>query len=164
MQNILYRGQIHYHSLQTLYVWSPQNRGSGEKAMIVKPKEMIFLVAYDQLMALLNLTLSPQQQILVVQIERRIKGEEKSQYLIVRQYMQGSPSLPQEIFNGESLWSFSLTRDRGCDGTLEENSSDTPLPRWKRAPGAETELLTVNNTLPCYVLDLGKLKRVAVRK
>ena len=123
------------------------------------------VVAYDQLVSLTNITSAPQSQVLLVRIAKRIKGQKVGPYIkVVYKYGANEPSLPQEIFDGESQWRFILKRDNGCDSLLGEMKATKPqtkegqvtLPRLKFT--RETEGLRDEARLPCYVLKPGNYR------
>jgi hypothetical protein len=124
------------------------------------------VIAYDPLQALTNITSAPQSQVLVVRIEKRIKGRESAGYLkVVYEYGGDQPSLPKGIFDGKSQWRFVLKRDGRCDSSLKEMKAAKPqsreeekvtLPHLKFTD--EEERLPDDTTLPCYVLKPGSYR------
>ncbi len=124
------------------------------------------VAGYDQFLSLVNLTSAPQVQLLIVRVEKRIKGREESRYIkVIYKYGTDEPSLPEEIFNGKSQWRFTLTRDHSCDCSVREMQSkqiegeggaEATLPRLKRTNA--TEEIPNNANLPCYALRPSDLK------
>lgn len=117
------------------------------------------VIAYDQLIPLMNITAAPQVQILVARLSRRIRGQEGEPYIkVVYQYGGERTSLPKEIFDGKSQWHFILERDDQCDSSLRELKATKPqnedgrinLPRLKFTSAIEG--LADDSKLPCYVL------------
>jgi hypothetical protein len=124
------------------------------------------VIAYDQLLPLINITSAPQSQVLLVRIEKRIKGRESAVYVkVVYEYGGDEPSLPKGIFDGKSQWRFLLKRDGRCDSSLREMKAGKPqskegeevtLPHLKFTD--ETEVLADDTNLPCYVLKPGNYR------
>lgn len=121
------------------------------------------VVAYDQLVALSNITAVLQSQVLIIHIAKRIKGRENRSYIkVVYKYAPNESSLPENIFDENSQWRFILERNVSCDSTLKEmkateaETGDTTVPRLKFT--SEIETLGDEVSLPCYVLKPGKYR------
>jgi hypothetical protein len=128
------------------------------------------IVAYEfSITDLLLLTDVESRKGLIVRIDKRVKGQETSHYVLVR-YMYVAPTTKStsEIFDLTKRWEFNLIRDRICD---------SPLPKDKEAKGSEmkgyetiampavvwvveTEKQKVprDKILPCYQLLNGDFK------
>ena len=124
------------------------------------------VIAYDQLVPLTNITSAPQSQLLLVRIERRIKGRETARYIkVVYKYGVDEASLPETVFDGKSRWRFILKRDRSCDSSVGQMKAakhetkerdEVMLPHLKFT--SETKGLEDNTNLPCYVLKPGNFR------
>jgi len=80
------------------------------------------IVAYDGFVAATNTTFAPRQQILIVRVDKVLKGFEISRYLkVVYEYFQSDDELVKALLSArkESL-TFVLSRDARCDSTLAE--------------------------------------------
>jgi len=131
--------------------------------LIVQGKVVAKYVAPIDLVKLTDL---PNVETLIVRIEKRLKGRQQSHYIKVRyQYWEGEPVLPDSILDSTKRWRFSLSRNHRCDSSLREmkaakpetqKSADVDLPYFKFT--GETEGLTDDTNLPCYVLKPGNYR------
>ena len=118
------------------------------------------VVGYDQSISLTGLTSSPKIDVLIVHIEKIIKGHEEANYIkVLREYWKDDLSLSKDLTNGKKEWTFLLTKEQGCDGSLREMQSpskkpsertEIQVPRYKPSTGAEAEKIPEDLKLPCY--------------
>lgn len=129
--------------------------GKGERLTVTGT-----VVAYEQsALRLAKLTFVPRTERLIVRVDKRIKGREDSRYIkVVYTFGTDEPSLPDAIYAGGNRWRFTLTRDRSCDGAVQDPTSNTDakagaqIPQLQRTPGAEAEAIPTDSSLPCYAL------------
>lgn len=104
-------------------------------------------------------------QVLLVRISKSIKGRAAGPYIkVIYKHAANDSPLPQDIFDGSTLWRFILKRDSSCDSTLRELKAVKPqtkegemtVPRLKFK--TETEMIEDEVNLPCYVLRPGKYR------
>jgi len=125
------------------------------------------VVAYEtSVTRLAQLTFVPHTEVLIVRVDKLIKGHEQAHYLkVIYRYGTDEPSLAKEVFDGRSQWSFTLKRDRNCDSSVGQMKSV----RMRTKEGEEvtlsglkftreTEGLTDDTNLPCYVLKPGNYR------
>ncbi|HEX6649013.1 MAG TPA: hypothetical protein VF075_05725 [Pyrinomonadaceae bacterium] len=122
------------------------------------------VIAYDRSVTrLTQLTFVPNTEVLIVRVDKLIKGKEQAHYLkVVYRYGTDEPSLAKEIFDSTSQWRFKLKRDRNCDSSVgqmksvkiqTEEGEEVTLSGLKFS--GQTEGLTDDTNLPCYVLTPG---------
>lgn len=125
------------------------------------------VVAYERSVTrLAQLTFVPNTEVLIVRVDKLIKGQEQSHYLkVVYRYGTDEPSLAKEIFDSRSQWRFRLKRDRNCDSSVGQMKSvkaqiregeEVTLSGLKFI--GETEGLADDTNLPCYVLKPGNYR------
>jgi hypothetical protein len=138
----------------------------SEKAEAGRKSRLVItgtVVGYDQLMPLTSITSAPQVAVLIVRVDKRISGREKSRYIKVvhRRLYGGEAELPSEIFDSKKRWRFKLSRQPSCDSSLQElesakgkieDGAEVSVPRLKRTSGAEVEDIPTDVVLPCYEL------------
>lgn len=143
----------------------PTNEIYGLQLEMQSLEAVGIVVAYDQFVSLTNITWVPQSQVLLVRISKSIKGRAEGPYIkVVYKYAPNDSPLPQNIFDGNDHWRFTLKRDISCDSSLREMRAiksqtvkeDIDLPRLKFKNGTEKPGEEV--TLPCYVLKPGKYR------
>jgi hypothetical protein len=126
------------------------------------------VVGYDQLLPLINSPGVLQTQMLLVRVERVLKGHEKSRYIRVEyRYGSGQQPLATDMLERAKTMRLPLTRDSGCDGALkdviyikgerENGEKVEPLQRIKFLD-KEAEGLPRNTVVPCYALYSSNLK------
>lgn len=125
------------------------------------------IVAYERSVTrLAQLTFVPNTEVLIVRVDKLIKGQEQAPYLkVVYRYGTDEPSLAKEVFDGRSQWRFTLKRDRNCDssvGQMKSVKTQTKEGEEVTLSGlkftGETEGLTDDINLPCYVLKPGNYR------
>ena len=125
------------------------------------------VVAYERSVTrLAQLTFVPNTEVLIVRVDKLIKGQERAHYLkVVYRYGTDEPSLAKEVFDSRSQWRFTLKRDRNCDssvGQLKSVKTQTKEGEEVTLSGlkftGETEGLTEDTNLPCYVLKPGNYR------
>ena len=125
------------------------------------------VVAYERSVTrLAQLTFVPNTEVLIVRVDRLVKGQEQAPYLkVVYRYGTDEPSLAKEIFHSRSQWRFTLKRDSNCDSSVEQMKSvKTQIREGEEIVLSglqftdETERLTDDTRLPCYVLRPGNYR------
>ena len=125
------------------------------------------VVAYEiSVTRLAQLTFVPNTEVIIVRMDKLIKGQEQAHYLkVVYRYGTDEPSLAKEVFHGRSQWRFTLKRDRNCDSSVEQMKSVRTQPKEEEEVTLsglkftrETEGLTDDTKLPCYVLKPGNYR------
>jgi hypothetical protein len=121
------------------------------------------VATYVTFVDLVRLTDLPNVETLIVRIERVIKGKQQSRFIKIRyQCWEGEPSLPDSILDSTKRLRFSLSRDHSCDSSLgkmkgakpaTQKGAEVAFPYFKFT--SETEGLTDDTNLPCYVLKPG---------
>lgn len=116
-----------------------------------------------------------QENIIVLRIERQIKGSEPHQYVRVHYpFICGLTSpLPTRIYNAKRYWRFTLTRSQECDGPLKGDLYPTddrrmnermPFPSIYRTTHAEDELVPFDTEMHCYQLKPKGFKSLSGEK
>lgn len=134
----------------------------GRRSKPLKLEAIGSVVAYDLMPTSskrhINPDYFPRTYDLILRVEKRIKGQENSQYILVQyEYFQEESNLPKSIFNGTDKLRLNLTRTPDCDRMVP---SDIPLvgvdgkqtgkvPAFTRSPGSETDNIS-NVLLRCY--------------
>jgi hypothetical protein len=118
------------------------------------------IVGYDQSVSLTGLTSTPKIDVLIVRVEKIIKGQEKANYIkVLREYWKDDFSLSKDLTNDRKEWTFLLTKAQGCDESLREmqfpskktsEGTEIQVPRYKPSTGAEAEGIPEDLKLPCY--------------
>ena len=123
------------------------------------------VVAYERsLTALVQLTFVPNTEVLIVRVDKLIKGKEQAHYLkVVYRYGTDEPSLTKEVLDSSSQWRFRLKRDHNCDSSVGQMKSvKTPEEEEVTFLGlkftGKTEGLTDDTNLPCYLLEPGNYR------
>jgi len=125
------------------------------------------VVAYDQLISLMQITTSSLMEVLIVRVDKRIQGVEKSPYVQVKFRALGDDKgLPPGVFDSKKRWRFTLVRDSTCDASFRtlQNTTDKPdeneisLPHFKPTTGSELDAIPLDKMLPCYLLQPGSLR------
>jgi hypothetical protein len=125
------------------------------------------VIAYERSVTrLAQLTFVPNTEVLIVRVDKLIKGQEQAHYLkVVYRYGTDEPSLAKEVFDGRSQWRFTLQRDRNCDsaiGQMKSVKTQTKEGEEVTLSGlkftGETEGLPDDTNLPCYVLKPGNYR------
>jgi hypothetical protein len=139
-------------------VFHPGSKDSSNRSIVAIGR----VIAYDQLAPLASITVAPQSQPLVVRIQQRVKGREDSDYVkVLFNFGINEEPAPEKLFDGKSIWRFTLKRDQKCDSTLTEmnftsrKSGDLPVSRLNFVN--ETERPDSSVILPCYELRPAKL-------
>jgi len=125
------------------------------------------VIAYERSVTrLAELTFVPNTEVLIVRVDKLIKGQEKSHYLkVVYRYGTDEPSLTKEVFDSRRQWRFILKRDSNCDSTVGQmkavktqtkEEEEVTLSGLKFT--GETEMLADDTYLPCYVLKPGNYR------
>lgn len=139
-------------------------RGTNKESMltIVGP-----VIAYERSVTrLAQLTFVPNTEVLIVRVDKLLKGHEQAQYLkVVYRYGTDEPSLSKEVFDSRSQWRFTLKRDRNCDSSVGRMKSvKTQIKEGEEVILSglqftdETEELTDDTNLPCYILRPGNYR------
>lgn len=131
-----------------------QVAGSRDKLSVIG-----YIAAYDSNPYQL-VSAAPSSQFLIIRISARVRGHEKSQYLkAVYNYWSEKDMLPDEFFDSNKTFQFTLLRDRACDRLFNEEKrsqhkadSDYRLieKQISRSLGSEKEIFPEYSTLPCY--------------
>jgi hypothetical protein len=125
------------------------------------------VIAYERSVTrLAQLTFVPNTEVLIVRVDKLIKGQEQAHYLkVVYSYGTDEPSLTKEVFDSKRQWRFILERDRSCDssaGQMKAVKSQTKEGEEIILSGlkfiGETEGLADDTHLPCYVLKPGNYR------
>lgn len=125
------------------------------------------VVAYERSVTrLAQLTFVPNTEVLIVRVDKLIKGQQQAHYLkVVYRYGSDEPSLAKEVFDGRSQWRFTLKRDHKCDssvGQMKSVKTQTKEGEEVTLSGlkftGETEGLADDTSLPCYVLKPGNYR------
>jgi hypothetical protein len=114
------------------------------------------VVAYERSVTrLAQLTFVPNTEVLIVRVDKLIKGQGRH---IISKSFTG-------VFDSRSQWRFTLKRDRNCDSsvgqmktvrTQTKGEEEVTLSGLKFT--GETEGLTDDTNLPCYVLKPGNYR------
>jgi|KBSSwiStaDraftv2_1062776.scaffolds.fasta_scaffold224344_2 hypothetical protein len=125
------------------------------------------VIAYERSVTrLAQLTFVPNTEVLIVRVDKLIKGQEQAHYLkVVYRYGTDEPSLTKEVFDSSRQWRFILKRDSNCDSsvgqmkpvkTQTKDEEEVTLSGLKFT--GETEVLADDTCLPCYVLKPGNYR------
>lgn len=124
------------------------------------------VIAYERSVTrLTQLTFVPNTEVLIVRVDKLIKGQEQAHYLkVVYRYGTDEPSLAREVFESRNQWRFKLKRDRNCDSSVGQmkpekiqgkEGKDVILSGLKFT---STEGLPDDTNLPCYELRPGNYR------
>lgn len=105
----------------------------------------------------------------VVRLENRDASARKSPYIIIRfNRWLDDPHLPSDLFESSKKWRFKVSRSPNCDTAFNKiitvldmrsnatKNAEVFLPR--RLPGTESEVIPLEETLPCYSLSPSAIK------
>jgi hypothetical protein len=119
----------------------------GENSPLAQKQDVKIIctvVAYDDF---INVVGAPQRKLLIVRINRLIRGSERSRYTkVLFTAIHGQKGLPKQMSSGKGQWLFSLVRATG-------NQCKIPVNEWIRADAAKRITLPNVENLPCYLLD-----------
>jgi len=133
-------------SLFTGVKGTPDSQGREKKELRVVGT----VVACDDY---INIAGAPQRKLFIIQIDKRIEGDEKSDFIKVWfTAIHGEPSLPEEMLLGKSHWDFLLARtsDGKCNVRVNE---------WVTNDTAKGKSLPDFDKLPCYSLGQNSFKK-----
>ena len=123
------------------------------------------VVAYERsVLQLAQLTFVPNKEVVIVRVDKLLKGREPARYLkVVYNYGTDEPAFEKEIFDSRKQWRFRLKRDQSCDSSIGQMKSVEP--QSKEGPAvsglkftSETDVLPDETSLPCYELKPGDYK------
>src|SRR5690349_3038411 len=123
------------------------------------------VVAYERSVTqLAQLTFVPNREVVIVRVDKLVKGREQARYLkVVYNYGTDEPSLMKEILNSQKQWRFRLKRDQSCDSSIGQMKTVEPATKEGALVSglkfiSETEVLPDETSLPCYELKPGDYK------
>ena len=116
------------------------------------------VIAYNlSLLSVVKLTSVPNNDLILVRVNRSVSGQLKSRYAIVRyEYWNNEPRLPDGFHNAKAQWRLELKRDSLCDRSVSDVLSRKNSPgavilrplQWKQMKRGRL----LNEMIPCYVL------------
>jgi hypothetical protein len=128
------------------------------------------VIGFDSFAATGNLTFAPQSQLLIVRIDKSLKGKEKAQYIkIIYEYFSSEDTfLPNLISSEKKQWKFNLVKENSCDSSLQEvkygkstsldGKEEIKFLRLKDIGGLKN--ISESIELPCYILKSDGLKLI----
>lgn len=135
-----------------------------------KPRRLTVIgtvVAYDRLAGLFTLTSAPSSQLLIVRVEKRGGKSEKSSYIQIEYIVWPHERANKDINDFNRKWRFKLTRERECDGPLQEllfmkgqtlGGVEKIEPRLNWTNSEEEKKIPSNAILRCYTLQTEDIK------
>jgi hypothetical protein len=109
---------------------------------------------------------------LIVRVDRIIKGQEDSPFILVRYKWRLKDKL-DPFSKHATHWEINLTRAKGCSKTLRElqyvefgsqEKTSGIMPRFRRTWGTEFELLPFDVSLPCYESRDDRISQIETSK
>jgi hypothetical protein len=163
----------------------------SHSAKFVLPSAIIFLLAFpglkscrkesligrviakDAYLGLARINTPMSVQVFIVKVDNVSQGENSPRFIKIKyEDDEDKEALPSGLLDGESLWRFSISRDKSCDQTVSENlfidpSASAKLPEagaYILLRNAIQDIPAPHSLLPCFTLRPGGVKLIPRHK